>query len=87
MPAHDIAVKRVLLSVLAIALIVAVAIGGAFGLLQIWRMPVGGTPSGAAELLPALSATGPALQSAPQDDAAAFRATQTGAPAASGAAR
>lgn len=87
MPAHDIAVKPVLLSALAIALVVAVAIGSAFGLLHAWRMPAGGAPSGATELLPALRAAGPALLSAPQDEAAAFRAKEAGPLAASEAAR
>jgi hypothetical protein len=71
----DIDVPPVLRSGLALAAIVALAIGAVFGLLHLWHEPPGGAPSGAASLVPALQALGPTLQSAPQLDAAASPAT------------
>jgi hypothetical protein len=70
----DINFRPVLWGGLTIAAVVATVIGSVFGLLRAWHEPAGGTPTGAASLVPALRAKGPTLQSAPQLNAAADRA-------------
>ena len=76
MSAHDISMKHVGAAAAVLVLAVAAAIGAVFALLRTFDEPAGGRQSGAAELVPSLRAAGPALQSAPQIDAAAERARQ-----------
>ena len=87
MSAPDIAWRAVLWSGIAVTATVATAIGAALGLLHHWHEPPGGSESGAASLLPALQSRGPALQSAPQIDAATYRAEKSREMAASEATR
>ena len=70
----DVALTPVLLGVAAIVGAIAVSIAAVFALLRAWGEPPGGARSGADSLVPALRAAGPALQSAPQVDAATDRA-------------
>lgn len=68
MPKPDFAFGPVAIGAAAVALVVAIAIAASFALLRSWHEPPGGLPSGAADLVPALRANGPSLQSAPQAD-------------------
>ena len=73
MSAHDVNVKPVLLSAALIATTVGLSIGAVLLLLAWWGEPFGGVRSGADTAVPALQAEGPALQSAPEVDGAAYR--------------
>ena len=76
MSQHEVNVKAVLLSATLIATVVGLSIGAVLLLLAWWGEPFGGVRSGAATVLPALQAEGPALQSAPEVDGAAYRAAK-----------
>ncbi|QHI97380.1 hypothetical protein GT347_04910 [Xylophilus rhododendri] len=69
----DIDLRRLSRLAAALVLVIAVAVGSVFGLLHHWRLPPGGDAPGSAGLQ---AVPAPRLQSAPQDDLAAYRAEQ-----------
>ncbi len=87
MSGHDVHVKPVIYAGCGFMLGIAIAIGAVLALLTAWHEPFGGLPSGAVGLVPALEGRGPALQSAPQNDHAAYLAAEERQRAASEAAR
>ena len=74
MPAREIHIKPVLVAAAVYALVVAGAIVVTLALLALWREPFGGLPSEGAAVRRAIASRGPVLQTAPQDDLAAYRA-------------
>lgn len=87
MSGHDVRIRTVLYAAGAFVLAIAVAIAAVMALLAAWHEPPGGLPSGASGLLPALEARGATLQSAPQNDHAAYVAAKARQRAAPEAAR
>ncbi len=76
MAAPDVSTRPIAIAAATIALIVAVATVAVFGLLRLWHSPPGGSPSPGASGAAAMAAAGPALQSAPQVEGAAYRAAK-----------
>jgi hypothetical protein len=69
----DVDMKKLGTAAVALALVVAAAVGAVFGLLGHWRMPPGGQ---AANVRAVLAVPRPVLQAAPQQDLAQYRQAQ-----------
>lgn len=83
----DLALRPILLAAVVIGVVVAGAIGAVLLVLRAWNEPYGGPPIGGDRLVRGLRAAGPALQSAPQVEGAAYRREMARELAASEAAR
>ncbi len=87
MAAPEVPMKPIAAAAGAIALVLALAAATVFGLLRLWHLPPGGTAVHDSHHVAGMAADGPALQSAPQVEAAAYRAAKARELAASEAPR